>query len=327
MSQSGQVAVLCSAHGFGHLTRQLAIGEELARLGARPVFFTAAPREVVEGFLPGAEVVPWAVDVGLAQRDGLSEDLPLTLARLAERCSEAAIDRLAAALRGFGRAVVDIAPSALEACRRAEVPALAVGNFDWAWIYGHYPELQAWARRFASWQAGHRVLALWPGPPLTGFAGVERFGLVGRRRPAQRLASRSVLVSFGGFGLDELERRLPRVPGVTYVLTPPVAPIDRSDCLYVEGVPFPALVAGADAVYTKPGYGILAEAALAGTPIAWVDRGSFPEAPFLEEAMAARGDVKVRGGLAEALDRLFSRPRPEPVDPGGAREVAARILA
>ena len=161
---------------------------------------------------------------------------------------------------------------------------------------------------------------------MTEFAHIEKFGLIGRRRPAVRVAERAVLVSFGGFGLDDIDKRLPRIHGVTYVLTPPIQPVEREDCVYVRDVAFPALVAGVDAVFTKPGYGIFAESALAGTPIAWLDRGTFPEAPYLEAAMSARGDVKVNGGLEEALEDLWSRPRPEAVDPGETRRLAERIL-
>ena len=53
-----RIAILCSAHGFGHLTRQLAIAESLIALGAEPVFFTAAPGAIVHEWLPGAAVRP-----------------------------------------------------------------------------------------------------------------------------------------------------------------------------------------------------------------------------------------------------------------------------
>ena len=80
-----KIAVLCSAHGFGHLTRQLAIAEELMRHGAQPVFFTAAPPSMVTAYLPEAQVRPWVIDVGIQQQDSLTEDLPRTLTLLEER--------------------------------------------------------------------------------------------------------------------------------------------------------------------------------------------------------------------------------------------------
>ncbi|MDP2305447.1 MAG: hypothetical protein Q8P18_05425 [Pseudomonadota bacterium] len=332
-----RIATVCSAHGFGHVTRQLVIADALAARGAELTLFTAAPPALLADVRHA--IVPWTADVGIAQRDSLSEDVQGTLDRLSTVASDHTIDALAEALAGYDRVVVDIAPPALEAARRAGVPALAVGNFDWAWIYRHYPPLVAWADRFAAWQAPHPALSIAPGPGLSGFASVAELGVVGRRapagtRPAQDgmdAGGRTVLVCFGGFGLAGIEAWLPRIDGVTWVLAPPMARVTRADVRWVDDVPFPALVAGADALLTKPGYGIYAEAALAGTPMVWVDRGAFPEAPWLEAAMWARGDVKVEGrgasAVEAALGRLWSRARPPPTRSDAADRVAERILA
>ena len=307
-----RVALVCSAHGFGHLTRQLALAEGLLARGHAPLVVTAAPDTVLDDYLPGVDRLPWTVDVGLVQADSLTEDPAATAARVDEVCSDERIDALAEALVGFDRVVVDLAPAGLEAARRAGVPTLAVGNFDWPWIYRHYTDLRATAERLAAWQAGHPAAQLRPGPDLSGFSEVTETGLLGRRRPPVRVAERAVLVSFGGLGLDDIDARLPRLDGVTWVLAAPMPRLDRPDVVYVEGVSYPALVAGADAVLTKPGYGIHAETALAGTPVVFLDRGAFPEAPYLERAMLARGDLKLQGSVGSALDQLWSRPRPSP---------------
>lgn len=317
-----KLAIVCSAHGFGHLTRQLALAKALRGLGVDPTIYTAAPRSIVDASLPNARVVPWVADVGIAQQDSVTEDLGETLRRLDEVCSEERVDALAGSLSGFDRVVVDTAPTALEAARRAGVEALAVGNFEWAWLYARYPRLRHWAQRFEGWQLPHIGLELWPGPGLHSFAKVERFGLVARQARAHALAPGSVLVSFGGFGLEGLDERLPRLPGVTWVLSPPSPRLDRSDCEYIEDVPYPALVAGADLVLTKPGYGILAEALSTGTPIAWVDRGAFPEAESLVDVLRGRGDREI-SDLSEVSERLGSRRAPLPLD---TSRLARRLL-
>ena len=331
-----RIAILCSAHGFGHLTRQLAIVRRLQAAGARPEIFTAAPASVVTESVGAIPIHPWAIDVGLAQHDSLSEDLERTLALLEERCSDDAIDRLAGALRPFDRALVDIPPPGLEACRRAGIPALAVGNFDWVWTYRHYPQLQEWAERFARWQAPHPAAQLLPGPPLEGFAHVETIGLIGRQRPAKRLTKRGVLVSFGGFGLDRIQRLLPEIPGVAWITSSPMPPLDRADAIHVQDTPYPALVAGADAIFTKPGYGIFAESGLAGVPLVYVPRGHFPEAPWLEQAMDQRGDVRLEASLDEparfrqalrhALEKIWLQPRRQPTRQGAIDRIIAGLL-
>lgn len=327
-----EVAILCSAHGFGHTARQMAVVEALRARGLDPWLYSAAPRVVVEHYLGPTRLRPWRIDVGIRQSDALTEDVEATAREAAERCGDDAVGELAASLRGVDLAVVDMAPAALEACRRAGVPAVAVGNFDWAWIYGHYPPLRGLAERFAEWQAPHPALFVEPGPGLFGFASVEPAGLVARHRPAHRFprdGRRRVLVSFGGFGLDGLDTWLPRLDGVCWVLAPPMPPLPRPDVEFVPEVSYPALVGGVDAVLTKPGYGIHTEAAHAGTPVVWVDRGAFPEAPSLEAAMWAQGGVKLPEpgprALSEALSSLFSRPRPAPLPAPGAAWVAHHV--
>ncbi len=327
-----RIAHLCSAHGFGHLTRQLAVAEQLLARGARPEIFTAAPAVVGE-YLPDLPARSWRIDVGISQRDSLTEDIPDTLVRLQAACTEARIDALADALVGFDRAVVDIAPIAMEAARRAGVPVIATGNFDWPWIYRHYPALEGWADRLAALQEPHPALFFSPGPGLSGFASCTTLPIVGRRRPAAPLPPRAVLVSFGGFGLAALQDALPELSGVTWVTAPPMPDLGRPDSLHLRA-PYPALVAGAAAVLTKPGYGILAECALAGTPMIWLDRGAFPEAPYLTPVMAQRGmavgsapgEPEFPARLAAALEAVWSAPRPEPLPDEGAALAAERIL-
>jgi UDP:flavonoid glycosyltransferase YjiC (YdhE family) len=304
-------AQICSAHGFGHVTRQLEVARRLEERGVETVLFTAAPLGLVREWLSTTRVVPWVVDVGVMQTDSVTEDVPATRRLLDERCSERAVDRLASALveEKVDLVVADTAPAALEAARRAGLPAVAVGNFTWPWTYQHYPQLSDWAERLATWQAGHPAAELWPGPGMVGFAPIERFGLIGRRAEnIPQWPSGRVLVSFGGFGLSDLQVRLPVLDGVTWVLAPPMARLDRPDCLFIDDLPYPSLVAAADVVVTKPGYGILAETARARTKVVWVPRGAFPESRFITEVLTHRGDRKANlspeAGAAEWRDEL-----------------------
>lgn len=320
-----RLALICSAHGFGHVTRQLALAEELLARGVVVELFSAAPDELIDESLPRLPRRRWLADVGIAQPDSFHEDLDATAALLQERCGDAAIDRLAAALDGFDGAVVDAAPPALEAARRAGLPCLAVANFDWAWIYGHYPTLRPWAERFAAWQAPHLALHTPPGPALTAFGRVIEVGPIGRASPPVALPgdSRHVLVSFGGLGREGAQDALPRLDGVTWVVAPPQPRPRRDDMLRIDGVPYPALVASVDAVLTKAGYGIFTEASLAGTPLLYVPRRVFPEAPYIERAMDARGDLRLDAeapfaDLESALNTILGRPAPAPAAPGVA---------
>lgn len=321
-----RLGLICSAHGFGHVGRQLATIERLLALGHDVVLFTAAPPELVA--MPRLRVIPWRVDVGIAQLDSLTEDLERTRVLWAEAVDR--VDALAAELAGLDAVLVDVAATGLEAARRAGVPALAVGNFDWAWIYEQYPELRDLAPQMRAWQAPHPGVSLGPGPGLTGFSKTTRVDSpLARRAAPVRVVEEgaAVLVAFGGLGLRGLDAWLPQIPGVTWILTPPQSFIDRDDIQFVSDVPFPSLLAGADAVLTKPGYGVLSEAMLAGARLCWVDRGKFPEAPFLEAAMRARGDVKVVADVQGAVRLALAAGRCAPVATAAVDPVVNALLA
>ena len=327
-----RLCVVSSAHGYGHATRDVVLGEALTRRGHEVTQLAAAPASVLGA---AHRVLPWVVDVGLVQPDSLAEDVDATATALAERCNDDAIDALAAELRAYDGVVVDIAPAAMEAARRAGVPCVAVGNFDWAWVYAHYPALLPWSARFAAWQAPHPAVQLVPGPPLTGFSIVAAGGLLARARPAVRIVGAdevAILVGFGGFGLPGLAEHLPTLPGVRWLFAPPMCAPDRADVRQVDDVPFSSILAGADVVLTKPGYGMYGETVRAGVRVVWLDRGRFPEAPWLEAAMCARGDVKVDGAptaasLRAAVHASLARPRAPALPADDRVAIAARVEA
>jgi hypothetical protein len=333
------IVFVVTAHGYGHASRQMEVLRTL--LSRRPdldaAVLSAAPEEVFRDYL-GADpavssrvrVVPHRADVGLVQRDGLSMDHAATL-RALEACSgDPAPEALAAVLAPLRPALVvaDLPPVAFPAAERLGVPSVGVGNFDWAWIYAHYGEAFApWARRAAAWQARATLgVHLPPGPALTGFPRVVEAAPLARRLLADpaairaRLAlppgERAVLASFGGFGLDDPDRRIPRVPGVTWILAPPMPDLGRADTRFVDREPYLGLLAACDAVYTKPGYGIVCEAARHRTRVLYTDRGDFPEYPFLVAWLHANAPaVHVRSTdlgdpaiVRAALERLFALP-------------------
>jgi hypothetical protein len=361
MSRPEVYAFVITAHGYGHASREMEVARALLarRPAARAVFFTAAPPGVFADYLAAdpavfsrVHVVPYRADLGLAQRDGLCMDAAATLAGLERAFSdpEAAERALAEALAAHRPSVViaDVPPVAFGAAARLGVPSVAVGNFDWAAIYGAYaerdPAFAPWAEICARWQARATVAVhLTPGPPLTAFARVEEGGVVARRLVGDPRAireclavpsgHRAVLASFGGFGLDDAGRRMPPIRGVTWILSDPMPDLGRLDTRFVQGVPYLGLLAACDAVFTKPGYGTVSEAARHRTRILYTDRGDFLEYPYLvrwmEEQVPAAyvpsfelGTERGEGVLGEALEGLFAEEDRWPEVGEGADRVA-----
>ena len=286
--------------------------------------------------------------MGLAQRDALVIDEAGTAARCRE--FEARWEERVAAevdfLRASGaRAVLgDIPPLAFAAAARAGVPALALGNFSWDWIYRHlsarHPSLAASAALAATAYARADLLLALPfAGDLSAFPRREEVGLVARRPRLSRTEARrrlrldgrvAVLLSFGGVGLPGLSPEALSALGDFRFLLPQELGSGRLDGL---GLGYPDVVAAADVVVTKPGYGIVSGAIGAGTRLVYTDRGDFPEYPVMVREMArwlacvhVGNEELLSGRLGEAIRRVLEFPMPPPPDLGGADRAAGRVL-
>ena len=100
-----------------------------------------------------------------------------------------------------------------------------------------------------------------------------------------------------------------------------------------EGVGFPDLVAAADLVLAKPGYGIASECVTHRSALVSIERPDFRETPLLLEDFAEMGpssEISLEdffvGRWEAALDRARESQTPwRPVPEDGARAVAERI--
>src|SRR5215471_14244220 len=135
------IAVYVSNHGFGHAVR---VGEVVARLvrvspTVRVHLRTVAPEWLFSSADGRVVIHRAASDVGMVQPHGLAIDFEATLASLAdlERRFERRVAEEAAWLSEARVALVlgDIPPLAFAAADRAGVAAIALGNFDWEWVY------------------------------------------------------------------------------------------------------------------------------------------------------------------------------------------------
>ncbi len=346
------LAAYVSGHGFGHLVRLCEVLREVrARAPGLPIVVTGAvPAPLVRREVPAPlELRSEACDVGLAQRDALEIDDAATVARCRafDARWEELVAREAALLRARGARLVlaDVPALPFEAAARAGVPAVGLGNFSWDWIYAHLarrlPELAQPAARAAQ---AYRGAALFLALPFAGDLGVfprrepvgfvARVPRVGRAEVRRRLglpAGPVALLSFGGIGLPALRPGgIEPDPEVRYVF-----PEELTEArLEPLGLRYPEVVAAADVVVTKPGYGIVTDAIAGGARLVYTDRGDFPEYPIMVREMPAYlpcvhlPNEELRAGRLRAAVRqalaLPAVPRP---DLGGAARAADRVLA
>jgi hypothetical protein len=359
-----------SGHGFGHASRSIeVVNALLAREPDRPVHIrTAAPRWLFDLTVRG----PFVFDVldtdpGVVQHDSLSLDAAETVRRATAYA--AALPALAAAeaqvLQAIAPAfvVADIPPLGLEAARLAGVPATALGNFTWDWIFRDYPGGEAAADAIGeAYRRAGRALRL----PLAG--GFDTFPEVtdlpfiarhARHAPADTRArlglpeGKLALVSFGGYGVAGIDLdALSRTPGWTLLVSASVPfgpdrvplaqaaargslfPLDEP-AMYARGLRYEDVVAAVDVVVTKPGYGIISECLANDTALVFTDRGHFIEYDVLVREMPRhvrcaylpQAEI-LRGEWGPALDAVLVLPRPAaPVGTDGAAVAADWILA
>lgn len=356
-----------SGHGFGHASRTI---ETIYALGALDPSAslhvrTSAARWLFEATLRvDAKVEAVTCDVGVIQSDSLTLDADATI-REAARFQEqlpALARREAAFLRDIGADLVvgDIPPLAFVAAKAAGIPSVAISNFAWDWIYEGYPDALAAAPALpASIRAVYAQASLLLRLPMAGgldswpcpAADLPFVARHARRDPTEvrrRLGipndRRMALASFGGLGISGLHLEpLGRLQNWTIVTTghaltvsglPEGVVLLDDRALYNSGLRYEDLVRAADAVVTKPGYGILAECVANDTAVLYTSRGRFVEYEVLVAAMPRYlrclfiGQDDLRSGRwGNDLDRLLEQPPPPERPRTDGAEVAARALA
>lgn len=355
------IAYYVTAHGYGHGVRSCDVLGAL--LAAHPGTKITVTTDLPEGFLrsrlpqgDGRLVVrPGAFDVGMVQKDSIRVDVDATLDEALELAAEREklIDYEAEMLRGESAdlVVADIPSIPIEAAAEAGVPAVAVGNFSWDWIYAPFAVRDPrWRSVVRTFEMGYRqaklLLKLPFSPAMSVFPKRVDLPLLAKPGRARRkeLAARTgadeakrwVLLSFTSLDWSAAALRAVESLGDFEFFT--VKPLDWAGRRNVHSVDrqaigFSDVLASCDAVVTKPGYGILSDCVANAKPIVYAEREDFIEYPLLERELKRylknvhlpAADLYA-GRLGEALKAIESAPAPRETLPGGGAEKAAEIL-
>jgi hypothetical protein len=337
-----------SGHGYGHYIRSTAV---LSRIRGVKTHLRTNVRAFFLARKAGQDVSEVDVGPGVVQRGPLQSDLFATRRALEQHLADwpRLVAAEAAFLRRSGARLVfgDVPPLAFAAAAEAGIPSVAMANFSWSWIYDGFAAADPWFAVAAAQlrEAESRatlLLELEMGGGLDSFPRRRPIAPVARPLSRPREAIRAalgiekkspiVLFSLGGFGDDfEVELQGARhqllVTSVKLTRPPPgVRPIEPSDQL-----PHHELVAAADCLLGKPGYGTVAECLRIPTPMCWLPRSDFREwAPLAEairrwlpNAPVTLDDLR-SGSWADAVDAaIAASPRETPPAPDGAVEAAA----
>ncbi|MGA8864973.1 MAG: hypothetical protein WBM09_10925 [Gallionella sp.] len=234
---------------------------------------------------------------------------------------------------------------ALAGAQQAGMPNAALCSLNWADIYRHYCGNDAIAAQIqACYANADAFLRATPGmtmPGLPNLIPVAPIAAVGTNRRAALnrqlglyAGEKLVLVSLGGIASRLPIERWPSIPGVRWLVQESWR-VEHPDAIMLETLPmnFSDLLASSDALICKPGYGSFVEAAGCGAPVLYVNRPDWPETPDLIEWLQQHGlcrevsrQVLEQGTIDDALEEIWNAPRPKPVIPEGAQQVAEWLV-
>ena len=342
------LVVSVSCHGYGHVAQTAPILNQLHRLvpGLRLTVRSSVPVAHLRSRIHVPfEHLPSEGDIGMMMSSAL--DVLVEESRVAYRAFHRDWDKRVAdeahLLRGLDADMLfsNVAYLPLAGAQRVGIPNAALCSLNWADIYRHYCGEDDIAALIAGCYAGaDAFLRATPGmamADLPNLVPVAPVAAVGKNRRTEldhhlKLSKdeKLALVSLGGIASRLPIERWPRIPGVRWLVQESWH-IEHPNAVILETLPmsFSDLLASCDVLVCKPGYGSFVEAASGGVPVLYVNRPDWPEAPALVEWLQQNGlcrevarDTLEQGKIADVLEEIWNAPKPVPVIPEGAQQVA-----
>ncbi len=354
---SPHLYVALSPHGYGHAAMTAPVLNKLrARIpGLRLTIETNVPHHWLAERVTGSFAYIPTRDFGMVMHSAtevdaershaaymdLHADWPTTVAREAKRLRTVRPDVVLA----------NIPHLALAAAARANVPAVALCSLNWAGIYRAYCGNRPGADRVlaqmeAAYSTARIFLRALPAMLMPCVLHVQDIGLIARQGCNRRQELRRLLgvseevrigvLAFGGIDPALALEAWPRHPGWLWIAGLSQVPA-RSDLIQAETLtlPFIDLLASAEVVLTKPGYGTFTEAACARVAVLHSCREGWPEALPLSQWLKAHTRAltvpaeRLRvGDFAHELEAVLALPQPTPPPrPTGIDQAVEAIAA
>jgi len=346
-----------SGHGYGHVVRSRQVISSLKKRCPELECYvrTSAPKWFFEELLFLLSYSNRLLDVGVLQKNALEMDLEGTLRACQELHKE--LPQLIKEEMTFIRAreirlvIGDVPPLCFEIAARSSLPSVAIANFTWDWVYRSYLSgLPSFLPLIQEMEEFYRKATLALSLPFScdleifphqiPIPLIARVSSLDKQEARKRFdlpaTAQIVLISFGGFGLEQLGwERLGQNRDFFFVTTGSVLKREKNFLVLPEVQShYEELVCAADAVVSKPGYGIMADVIAHRVPILYTSRGPFPEYPFLVEALTQWATSEfipqenlLKGEIGSYLHLLLGKnPNWPSVPLNGAQVAAEKIL-
>ncbi len=344
------IAVYISGHGYGHLAQITPVLNRLVELcpDVKLLLRTALPVELLTRAIRASfTLLEGAVDVGVVQKNAISEDIPATIVA-ARGFYDAFADRVedeVERLKAHRPVAIlsDVAPLAFPVAQQLGIPSFAIASLDWYDIYRHF--LPADDALLVTLQQAHAICDLLIQPPLSmpmaSFPHRKQVAVIVDDKQTDKLVKnnrqKTALIMFGGSGDPPFDINVlgSMVDWQFLYLSLGLPPHTASPNVrqVVAEPSTAALMYACDIVITKPGYGTLAECWQTKTPLVYVSRELFPEYPYLdawlqEQAPSARLSLDdfATGNWLPAMHTALACPRSYPeISASGAMQAAKLI--
>jgi hypothetical protein len=339
------LAVYCTGHGYGHLTRSMAVVQALkVKIPELIVHLRLPfPAELVLGHFGGIadSYKEIKLDIGLVQIDSLHHDLEASIKKLdfyygseGDKLVEAEAEWLINNKIDF--ALLDTPPRAFDACALANIPAFAVASFGWDDIWNELAADDSRMTRFAdlaskSYNSISKTFRTPMNLGMKAFPNIVDVPLVVRQASKSIDEVRNkldlpsdkplVLLAYGGEGFESVI--LPSkslMKKVHLIFTEPMKS-PNEDFIYItdnrlstQNVSYSELIKAVDIAMIKPGYSTVAECVAQKTAVIYTPRDSFPEAKTIQNYIhnnlpfSVLPEENLRNGeWEEAIDNLLDR--------------------
>jgi hypothetical protein len=349
-----------SAHGFGHLTQSAALINTLLKQYPDSQFYIECnlPKDIIASRLDCKRFDhdQTSSDIGMIQHDPMTVDLPATYQayRALHDNYKERIDKQAGKMDQWRPDLVisDIPYLSFASAAKQGISSVALASLSWDHIIAEYFNINSGLPRKwyqdAYQSYGEAELALLPDPAMDG----DCFHTIKRIPPIALLGKRqSNLRSM--LSIDKADNRplvlniLGGIPGAQY----PVSMMQNNtefhwlinqnadnDSTHIHHINdcqpynFKDIIASADAVISKPGYGIAVESAAYQLPFFFIRRGHFPDESCIIDWLYDNTMTKEislqdwqTGSFIEDLKQALSLPKKTPNQWQGAAAAAAII--
>ena len=346
------LVVSISGHGFGHVAQTAPIlnllHERLPQLRLTVRSTVPLPHLRTRIRAPFAHMQSEG-DIGMVMSSAL--DVCVEESRAAYRAFHAGWDARIAdearLLRELGADLVfsNVGYLPLAGAQRAGIANVALCSLNWFDIYRHYCGDDAIAAQiFSCYSNADAFLRATPGMAMASLPNLASVGPIAalgndRRDELDRHLKLSkdeklVLVSMGGIASRLPMERWPRIDGMRWLVQDSWQVV-HPDAIVLESLPmgFNDLLASCDALLCKPGYGSFVEAACSATPVLYVNRADWPEAPALVAWLPLHGVCRevsraqlYDGHIGQSLSALWTGLPVTPPQPDGAVQTANHLM-